>query len=269
MLVAVTGAKGSAGTTTLAYALARRWASKGLSSVFVEADPDGGVVGARLGLCQEPGLSTLAAGGFHEGPGSGVRRHIQRGPGSAGVLLLPSAPGHARAVIRVVGGAVIDLAGPGPGGAPAPGMPRVVVDAGRLAGDSPATAFLGAAATVVIVTSPTLEGADAVAVRIAEVPDLRARMGLVTVGDGPYPGQELARVLTVRHLGDLPHHSSAVQPVWAAGMRRRHRKGPYLRAVKSIADRLEHEGRAGQLEQGPASPPVGQRPVAAREAVAR
>ena len=269
MLVAVTGAKGSAGTTTLAYALACRWALEGLPSVFVEADPDGGVVGARLGLCQEPGLSTLAAGGLHEGPVSGVRRHVQRAPGSSDLLLLPSAPGHARAVIRVVGDAVVDLAGLGPDGAPAPGAPRVVVDTGRLACDSPAMALLGAAASVVVVTSPTLEGADAVAVRIAELPELRARIGLVTVGDGPYAGQELARVLTVRHLGALPHHSSALRPVWSAGMRRRHRRGPYLRAVKSIADRLEVEGRARQLEQrGPSSPP-GRRRVPVREAAAR
>lgn len=249
MLVAVAGTKGAVGVTTLAYALARHWSSVG-SAVFVEADPDGGAVAARLGLSQDPGLAALAAGVRREVEPSALARQIQRPPGGPAVLVLPSAPGHARAVLRTVAEGLTtsaDLAilgAPGPGLPPATGRPgSVVADVGRLSGESPALPLVVAAARLVVVTTTTLEGADAAAVRIAEVGDVRGRVGLVTVGDGPYRGEELARVLAVAHLGHLPDSSSWIGSVWAGGSRPRRWRGPYARAVSSMAVRLDDRER--------------------------
>lgn len=251
MLVAVTGAKGSVGVTTLAYALARQWTSVRAPAVFVEADPDGGSVAARLGLCQEPGLATLAARARHDEGSSGLDRHLQRPTGSPPLLLLPSAPGHARAVLRAVADSLARPPSPADDGEPAAatdeGAQTLIADAGRLDGDSPALPLVQAAATVVVVGRPTLEGADAMAVRIAEMPELRAAIGIVTVGDGPYGGQELARALSVRCLGELPDHSAAVRSLWAGGRLRQRPGGPYLRAVSAIAGHLgDVDGQPGR-----------------------
>ena len=247
MLLAVAGTKGSAGVTTFAYALTRHW-SPSRSAVFLEADPDGGVAAARLGLSEDPGLSTLAAAAGREVEHPAWQGQIQRAQGGPPVLVLPSAPGHARAVLRtvaegLVGTVAVDVARDGdPVPASGRGGPSVVVaDVGRLSGESPSLPFVLAAARVAVVTSPTLEGADAAAVRIAELADLRGRVDLVTVGEGPYGGEELARALSVRHLGHLPESRTAIRSVWA-GRRRSRWRGPYGRAVSSIADRLSGGG---------------------------
>lgn len=243
MLLAISGTKGSAGVTTFAYALTRHW-TPSRSAVFLEADPDGGVVAARLGLSEDPGLSTLAAAAGREVEPPAWQGQTQRVRGGPPVLVLPSAPGHARAVLRtvaegLVGSVALDVVGDGdpvrPSGRGGPGV--VVADVGRLSGESPSLPFVLAAARVAVVTTPTLEGADAAAVRIAELPDLRDRVDLVTVGEGPYGGEELARVLSVRHLGHLPESRTAVRSVWA-GRRRSRWRGPYGRAVSSIAARV-------------------------------
>jgi hypothetical protein len=56
MLVAFGAVRSSPGVTTAALTIA----SCIDNSVLVEADWDGGVLGARLGLSREPGLTTLA-----------------------------------------------------------------------------------------------------------------------------------------------------------------------------------------------------------------
>ena len=53
-------AAGSPGATTLALGLGSVWERPGRSAVVVEADPDGGVVAARLGLGHHPCLTELA-----------------------------------------------------------------------------------------------------------------------------------------------------------------------------------------------------------------
>src|SRR5262249_57798282 len=58
-LVVVAGGKGAPGATTTALGLASAWT--GQRRVVVEADPDGGVLAARLGLGLAPGLMTVAA----------------------------------------------------------------------------------------------------------------------------------------------------------------------------------------------------------------
>jgi hypothetical protein len=246
MLVAVAGAKGSPGVTSLAFALARHWFSTGGSPIFVEADPDGGAVAARLGLAEDPGLATLAAGALQGADRSPLDRHLQRLPDRPAMLLLPSAPGHARAVLRAVAETVAGLGASRPASACSFdawsfGGPHAVADVGRLDAESASLPVVVAAASVVVVAVPTLEGADAVAVRLGELDDLRSRVQLVTVGEGPYGGEELARVLSVGYLGHLPSSAQANRSLWSGGRGPR-RRSTFSRALSTMAGRLAAAG---------------------------
>lgn len=262
MLIAVAGAKGAVGVTTVAYALARQLTGGGDPSLFVEADPDGGAVAARLGLSEEPGLASMAAGIHHEAACADSGRHVQQGRGGPPMVLLPSAPGYATAVLRTLSEWLSGLGGPAQQeGHGVAALHHVVADVGRLRGESAALPLLLGAERLVVVVRPTLEGADAVAVRLAELGELRNRVGLVTMGDGPYGGDELARLLSVRHLGRLPHERSAIGSAWAARGGRSSRPGPFLRAMAPIAEVLRAAdwpavGEPAGKVQGPSPSPA-------------
>ena len=59
-LIALGSVAGSPGVTRLAIGLAAAWPDPDRRRVVVEADPDGGRLGAELGVGVEPGLMALA-----------------------------------------------------------------------------------------------------------------------------------------------------------------------------------------------------------------
>jgi MinD-like ATPase involved in chromosome partitioning or flagellar assembly len=59
-VVAVASVAGSPGATSLVLGLAAAWPDRDRRRVVVEADPDGGRLGAELGIGVEPGLMALA-----------------------------------------------------------------------------------------------------------------------------------------------------------------------------------------------------------------
>lgn len=231
MIVAIAGGKGSPGVTTVAYGLARLWRGR-TSTLLLEADPGGGSLAARLGIAQEPGLGTLAAAGRHELSEATLVGHAQGGPARLALVVAPSAPSHARAALLTVAEAISQS------------LARltnttVVVDLGRLDGESPSLSLARAASRFVFLTQPTLEGADALAVRLAELADLRPRAQMVTVGDGAYGGDELGRVLSVSHAGHIPNDPAGAHALWSAMDSGRLPGRPLLRALQTLAGRLE------------------------------
>lgn len=240
MLVAFAGAKGSPGVTSTAFGLSRVWRARG-PSLLLEADPQGGALAARLGIQQEPGFGTLAAAGRHEVSAAMLANHVQPGPMGVALIVSPSAPSHSRAALRAVAAGLcrsvaglVDV--------------RVQVDLGRLDGDSPCLPLAEAASQIVFLVHPTLEGADALAVRLSDLGELRSRVRLVTAGEGAYSGHELAQALSIPHVGHLPSDPGGARALWSgvdtAGLPRR----PLLRALQSLADQLE---RQEQLQPEP------------------
>ncbi len=231
MIVGVAGTKGVPGVTTVAYGIS--WFLGANRPVaLIEADPDGGAMAARLGLPQEPGLATLAAAGRHELSAAMFASHLQASPLNFALLLAPSAPGQARAALRAMAEsleqAIQDLQ-----------TITVVVDLGRLDLESPSLPLVANAEHILVVTQPTLEGTDALAVRIAERTELRSRAELVTVGPGAYDGRDIAEALSVQHVGHLPRDPVGADTLWSLEAKSRSRcRRPLLRALGLLATRL-------------------------------
>ena len=116
---------------------------------------------------------------------------------------------------------------------------------------------------LVLLTPPSLEGTDALAIRLAALEELRERSVLVTTGDGPYRPEECASALSLPLGGHLPRDDAAASMIWRSlgveGIRRR----PLGRAVADLAS---------VLGLAPTDPKVGdpresERPIADVEAL--
>jgi len=194
--IGVASAKGSPGSTTIALGLALAVARRGRQVLLVEADASGGSLVARLGLEPTPGLISLAAAGRHGLSAELLADHVRAlGPGVA-VLAAPSDPRQVRATLDSIGPALADALG---------GLADdtdVVVDLGRL-GAEPAAPLAACLETVIWATPPTLEGTDALAVRLGPS-GLAPRSVVVAVGEGPYDPEEIATALGLSLLGALP-----------------------------------------------------------------
>lgn len=187
-VVAVASAKASPGATTLALALAATWPAAGLTGgrvVVVEADPDGGSLAARFGLGYEPGLASLAAAARHGLDEETLLAHLQPlgerlwllcGPASAQRASTALASAADRLANRV--STLADTA--------------VVVDVGRLSTGSPALPLARGADVCLLVARPRLDEVQHLAWRARALVDTGCRVGLVCVGDRPYPPVDVA-----------------------------------------------------------------------------
>jgi hypothetical protein len=215
-------AKGSPGVTTSLLALALTWPREAL---FVEADPAGGDIRAGLLQAQTPPGRDLL----------GLALASRRGD--------PDAAEHAIALHDDRLWVVPGLTDPAQREAVLPVWPRVVsalmatrrdvlVDAGRL--DSPAVLVPAAEpAVVLLAVAPTLAGVDR-AYPASTGPGV-ARIGLLVVGDGPYPAGELAKALDTSVLGVLPADPGAARTLASGHVPWR---SPLLRAARDLAPEL-------------------------------
>lgn len=204
MLVVCGSVSGAPGVSTVALGLAAGWLDGG--GLLVEADPSGGVVAARFGLAQQPGVAALATAARHGGPVTGLGEYVRRLPLGVDVVV---GPGSA----ETAGGAVAVLARH-PDTALGGLAPVVLADAGRLYLGSPATGLLPAADAVVVVVNPTVEGLDHLDARLPALAEAvrPGRLGVVLAGRGRYPMAEVADRLGVPVWARLPRDR------WGAGV---------------------------------------------------
>ncbi len=247
------GAVRSCGVSTLSLALAATWPAD-RRVLLMEADPAGGTLAAASGWPAEPGLVTLAAASRRRFDPAAVWEHCQLLPDGTAVLAGPASAERARGALGMLG----DLAGH-----LASLDADVVVDCGRLDPGSPAITVWEEAHRAILVVRPQLADLHAVAAwtethatgrELADVrPERRAaRVGLVVVGEGPYPDAEIAEALDVDVLCRIPWDPrGAAALVSVPASSRDARLAPLVRAARTLARGLADDLAAGAGQPSP------------------
>jgi hypothetical protein len=222
-IVAIGSFRGSPGATTLALALARTWT--GPRPLVVEADPDGGVLAARLGLGHRPCVTDLAvrARGVVE-PGE-VWDHAQALRGGGAILVGHPSADQCQATLRTGATRLAELFAGLTGH-------DVIVDVGRLRPGAPTEPLIDVAELVVVVLRPRLEDVDGAASRLAAM-RASGKVGLVLAGDRPYRAAEVAAALGVTVFGVVPHDDRGVRALVGDGGGAS--RLPLLRSVTALA----------------------------------
>jgi hypothetical protein len=232
MAVVTFGSVRSCGVTTLALSLAATW-PPGRRILLVESDPAGGMLAAGSGWPPEPSLMSLAAAARRGGEAAMVWEHCHELPGGAAVLAGPSSVDHARSALSMAGDLLGRL-----GELDA----DVLMDCGRLEPSSAALGLWERADRVVLAVRPRLADLHALTGWLEGRPSEGHRLGLVTVGDGPYPDSEIADALGLPVLVRLPWDPDAASGlVSVPASSRELRLAPLVRAARTLADRLATE----------------------------
>jgi hypothetical protein len=234
MSVTVLGAVRSCGATTLGVALAVTWPA-GRRVLVVELDPAGGTLAGASGWAAEPSLVSLAAAARRSSEPGAIWEHCQHLPGGAAVLAAPAGAEQVRSAAGMLAGLLgrlgeLDV--------------DVLVDVGRLDATAPMPPVAAGAARVVLAVRPRLCDLHALATfveaRAGDASPIGAsRLGLVLVGDGPYPDDEIAGALGIEVLGRLPWDPQAAEQLTSLpASDRQLRLAPLVRAARTVADRL-------------------------------
>lgn len=241
-VVAVGSVAGSPGATSLAVGLAVSWPTD-VRRVVVEADPDGGRLGAELGIGVEPGLMALALA-VRTSQLSGAAL-VEQGAADLGTWSVIPAPPSAEQAHS----ALVHAAAPLAATMAADEGTVWVVDAGRLAPRSPSLPFAKAADHTLIVTAGSFSALQLVPHRVDALRTAGCRPGVVVVEPLPWPVEEVADfvgadVVTVvprvaaRREGIAAMSASAWRPWW----RRVEATARYLQAAEhdaSVTERSE------------------------------
>jgi hypothetical protein len=234
----------SCGVTTLAVALAATWPA-GRRVLLTELDPAGATLAAGSGWPPEPGLVSLAAASRRGGDPALVWDHCQELPGGVAVLAGPAATDHARTALGMLGpllGRLGELDG------------DVLADCGRIEPGGPGLGVLAGADRVVLVARPHLADLHALATWREDHPLDAPSIGLVLVGDGPYPDDEIAGALGVEVLARLPWDPTSAEGLLSVPASARElRFAPLVRAARTLADRLT-AGPTGPVLASPREP---------------
>ncbi len=228
-LLCVCSAHGSPGVTTTAVALAGVW-PEGRRLLLVEADPSGGVLAARFGLSDSPGLLSLAAVARRGLDGEVVWRHAQQLPGGIAVLAVPPSAEQAQAALR-------DLADPLAQWCATQEEVDVVADCGRLTPNPANLGVLRGADRVWMVVRPSVDQLRPAAARVEALQMLGVEASLLLVGDAPYSPSEVGSALGVTVAGVLARDPQAAAAL-GGGAGGDVRRSLLVRAAASLADGL-------------------------------
>ena len=249
--LALFGAKGAAGVTTLGEAIVAFYARRGLA-LLAELDPDGGDRAASPGLALDPGLATLAASVRHQAiAGHDVAAHLQPLPAGGYVLVAPASAEKAHAALD----AVVDRLAPAL--ASMEGW-AVVADCGRMRSRSLSVELAAHAEVVAVVTRPTLEGVEHTRERLVLLRDMAPRLGVILVGHRGYSRARVQEVLGVPVYGVVAEDARGAELVRSGqGASRAGRRTALMRSVATLADSLAANAPASPSPSGATGLPVG------------
>lgn len=225
-VVWVASAHGSPGATTLAVALAGLWPSDH-RFLLVEVDPWGGMLAARLGLRDDPGLMSLLSAGRRGLNREIVWAHTQELTAGIPVLVGPSAADSARRVTERLMQGLVDWA--------EDESVDLVMDCGRAA--VPAAGSVVTPDHMLVVVRPTVDQLRPAVSMVAALIAAGVRAELVLVGDRPYHPEEVEFTFGVPVAGvvaDDPQAAAALSGgAWHGGV-------GSSRLVRSAASLLDH-----------------------------
>ena len=230
-IVTLVSAHGSPGVTTTALVLAATWPEP-RRPLLVEGDPFGGVIAARYGLTDTPGLSTLAAQSRRGLDAAALEEHVQLLPGGLRVLVGPPSPEEAQAVWRDVAGPLTEWADRQPD-------VDVIVDRGRLPAGTPMNGPPPSTAPTLVVTRPTVDQLRPASIRQAALAASGVEASLLLVGDRPYRPEEVAATMAVPVAGAVawdPRTAAVLAGV--QGAMRDLRRTPLVRSAATLAETL-------------------------------
>ena len=220
-LVVVGSVAGSPGATSLAIGLAAAWPDAGRRRVVVEADPDGGRLGAELGVGVEPGLMALALAA-RTATGLTADDLVERGAAAVAdwsVIPAPASPEQAHSALVHAAGSLARVMAGDPLG------PVWIVDAGRLSTRSPSLPFAVAADHVVVVTAGSFPSLQLLPHRVEVLRNAGCAVSVVVVQPTSWPTDEVAQFVGADVVAVLPRvaargdgpvamRSSAWRPWW-------------------------------------------------------
>jgi hypothetical protein len=202
-LVVVASVTGSPGATRFLLGVAAAWPDPSRQRVVLEADPDGGRLGAELGVGVEPGLMALALAA--RGGGLTAADLVTHGAAAVGDWSVIPAPASAEQTTS----ALVHAAGTLAGVVTADREARVwLVDAGRLSGRSPAMPFARLADHVVVVTAGAFPSLQLVPHRVEALRDAGCNVSVVVVEPTAWSPGEVAEFVGANVLAVLPRVSS-------------------------------------------------------------
>jgi MinD-like ATPase involved in chromosome partitioning or flagellar assembly len=233
-VIALASLKGSPGVTTTACLLGATWPEP-RQVVVGECDPSGGDLAARFALSSRQGWSSLAAAIRRQGVGGPLADHLQTLPGGLRVLVggRETAVDAARLAHLFLDRAI--QFGDGPW--------DFIADLGRLLPQGATEGkWFEVAATVVLVLRPDASSVVHVKNWADGLPsELVDRIGLVTVGSGEHPADEIERFTSLPVLGRLPEDRSARSVSGEPAAIRRLRRSSLVTAAATLAARLRPE----------------------------
>jgi hypothetical protein len=212
---------GAPGVSTLTVGVAASWPDPQRRRILIEADPDGGRLGAHLGIGTEPGLMALTvAARLRALLAADVVDHGAAVVGEWWLVPAPPSAEHAHAALAQ--------------GAPA--LARAIggeqdwlwlVDAGRLSTRSPTMPLAAAADLVVLVSDGSLAALQLLPTRVDALVGAGCPVAIVLSGDSDWPDSEIGEFCGCDVLGRLPRvrprrmgpramNSSEWRPWWAA-----------------------------------------------------
>jgi hypothetical protein len=201
-LVVVGSVTGSPGATRLLLGLAAAWPDPSRPRVVLEADPDGGRLGAELGIGVEPGLMALALAARSGGLTAAELVTHAAVVGDWSVIPAPASAEQTTSALVHAAGTLAAVVGADREG-------RVwLVDAGRLAGRSPAMPFARLATQVVVVTAGAFPSLQLVPHRVEALRDAGCRVSVVVVEPTAWSPGEVAEFVGADVLAVLPRVSS-------------------------------------------------------------
>jgi len=240
-LIGLCSAHGSPGVTTTALVFAATWPEH-RRCLLVEADPFGGVIGARYRLGDTPGLSSLAAGARGGLDEEAVWRNVQQLPGGVPVLVGPASADEAHAVLRDVAEVLADWC-------TTQSDVDVIVDCGRIGPPSPVVEMLTQADAVMVLARGSLDQIRPAAHRLSALKAAGVAASLLMVGDSPYGSDEVAATLNTEVGGVIAWDPrTAAVLTGTRGAVRHLRRSPLVRSAATLTDRL-----AGSLRRSPRS----------------